>query len=328
MSVLVTGSAGHLGEAIVRRLRAEGREVRGIDIKASAFTDHVGSITDEAFIRDAMSGATSVIHSATLHKPHVATHSKREFVDTNVAGTVALLEAAVAHGVKAFVFTSTTSAFGAALSPQPGEPAAWIDEDVTPIPKNIYGATKIAAEGMCELVARKEGLPVIVLRTSRFFPEDDDNAGVRAEFSTLNMQANELLYRRADIDDIVEAHLLAVARAPDIGFGRYIVSATPPFTRDDVVALRADAAAVVRRLFPDVDALYGARGWKLLPSLDRVYDSGRASRALGWTPRRDFAFVLDCLRSGEDFRSEMARAIGVKGYHDAVFDEGPYPVIG
>jgi UDP-glucose 4-epimerase len=328
MSVLVTGSAGHLGEAIVRRLRAEGREVRGIDIKASPFTDHVGSITDEAFVRDAMSGATSVIHSATLHKPHVATHSKREFVDTNVAGTVALLESAVAHGVKAFVFTSTTSAFGAALSPRPGEPAAWIDEDVTPIPKNIYGATKIAAEGMCELVARKDRLPIIVLRTSRFFPEDDDNAAVRAEYDTLNMQANELLYRRADIDDIVQAHLLAVARAPDIGFGRYIVSATPPFTRNDMVALRADAAAVVRKRFPDVDALYAARGWKLLPTLDRVYDSSRASRDLGWTPRRDFAFVLECLRRGEDFRSDMARAIGVKGYHETVFAEGPYPVAG
>jgi UDP-glucose 4-epimerase len=328
MSVLVTGSAGHLGEAIVRRLRAEGREVRGIDIKASPFTDHVGSIADEAFVRDALSGARAVIHSATLHKPHIATHSRREFVDTNVAGTVALLESAVAHGVKAFVFTSTTSAFGAALSPRPGEPATWIDEDVVPIPKNIYGATKIAAEGMCELVARKDSLAVIVLRTSRFFPEDDDNAGVRAEYDALNMQANELLYRRADVDDVVEAHLLAIGRAPEIGFGRYIVSATSPFIRDDVAALRADAAAVVRRLFPDAEALYEARGWKLLPSLDRVYDSGRASRELGWKPRRDFAFVLECLRRGEDFRSDMARAIGVKGYHGVAFDEGPYPVIG
>ncbi|UPG94709.1 NAD-dependent epimerase/dehydratase family protein [Luteibacter aegosomatissinici] len=326
MTILVTGSAGHLGEAMVRRLREQGRAVRGVDIKPSAFTDHVGSIADEAFVRDAMAGATAVIHSATLHKPHVATHSKRQFVDTNVAGTVALLEAAVAHGVGAFVFTSTTSAFGAALSPAAGEPAAWIDEDVAPIPKNIYGATKIAAEGMCELVARKDGLPVLVLRTSRFFPEDDDNAGVRAEYGTANLQANELLYRRADIDDIVTAHLLAIDKAPALRFGRYIVSAPPPFTRVDVAALRADAPAVVRRLFPDVDALYAAQGWKLLPSLDRVYDSSRAVHELGWRPKRDFAFVLDCLRRGEEFRSPMALAIGAKGYHDEVFAHGPYPV--
>ncbi|MGA7439073.1 MAG: NAD(P)-dependent oxidoreductase [Luteibacter sp.] len=326
MTILVTGSAGHLGEALVRQLRAQGREVRGIDIKPSAFTDHVGSISDEAFVRDAMAGATGVIHSATLHKPHVATHSKRQFVDTNVAGTVALLEAALAHGVGAFVFTSTTSAFGAALSPALGQPAAWIDEDVVPIPKNIYGATKIAAEGMCELVARKDGLPVIVLRTSRFFPEDDDNAGVRAEYSTQNMQANELLYRRADIEDIVGAHLLALDKAPALRFGRYIISSPPPFTRDDVGALRADAPGVVRRLFPDVDALYADKGWKLLPSLDRVYDSRRAVRDLGWQPKRDFAFVLDCLRRGTEFRSPMALAIGAKGYHDEVFEDGPYPV--
>lgn len=328
MTVLVTGSAGHLGEALVRRLQAEGRDVRGLDIKPSVHTHVVGSIHDEAFVREAMSGVEQVIHSATLHKPHVATHSKRDFVDTNVGGTVALLEAAVAHGVRSFVFTSTTSAFGAALSPAPGEPAAWIDEDVVPVPKNIYGATKIAAEGMCELVARKEGLPVLVLRTSRFFPEDDDNAQVRSAYDSANMQANELLYRRADIDDIVQAHLLALERAPVLKFGRYIVSATTPFSREDTVALRRDAAAVVRRLFPDVDALYAERGWKLLPSLDRVYDSHRATRDLGWQPKRDFAFVLDCLRRGEDFRSEMARAVGVKGYHDTVFEDGPYPVAG
>jgi UDP-glucose 4-epimerase len=328
MTILVTGSAGHLGEALVRRLRADGRAVRGLDIKASSHTDLVGSIADEAFVREAMSGITQVIHSATLHKPHVATHSKRQFVDTNVGGSVALLEAAVAYGVRSFVFTSTTSTFGAALSPAPGEPAAWIDEDVTPVPKNIYGATKIAAEGMCELVARKDRLPVIVLRTSRFFPEEDDNAGLRSAYDTQNMQANEMLYRRADIEDIVDAHLLALEKAPALGFGRYIVSATTPFSRDDVAALRRDAPSVVRRLFPEVDTLYAARGWKLLPSLDRVYDSSRASRDLGWRPKRDFAFVLESLRRGEDFRSELARTIGAKGYHDAVFEHGPYPVAG
>ncbi|UPG85922.1 NAD(P)-dependent oxidoreductase [Luteibacter aegosomatis] len=328
MTILVTGSAGHLGEAIVRRLRAGGREARGLDVKSSPFTDLVGSIDDEAFVHDAMSGAKAVIHCATLHKPHVATHGRRRFVDTNVAGTLALLEAAVAHGVRSFVFTSTTSAFGAALSPEPGEPAAWIDETVRPVPKNIYGATKIAAEGLCELVARTDRLPIVVLRTSRFFPEDDDNAGVRAAYGTLNMQANELLYRRADIADMVDAHLLAIERAPTLRFGRYIVSAPPPFTRDDVAALRVDAAAVVRRYFPDVDALYAARGWKLLPSLDRVYDCARAVRDLGWVPKRDFAFVLDCLREGREFRSEEALAVGKKGYHDELFVDGPYPVTG
>ena len=104
----------------------------------------------------------------------------RTFVDTNVTGTLTLLEEAVAAGVGRFVFTSTTSAFGRALTPPPGAPAAWVTEDVAPVPRNIYGVTKTAAEDVCELVHRDHGLPVVILRTSRFFPEPDDRDEVRA----------------------------------------------------------------------------------------------------------------------------------------------------
>ena len=67
-------------------------------------------------------GVRAVYHAATLHKPHVATHSRQDFVDTNITGTLNLLEEAVAAGVEAFVFTSTTSVFGDALTPPPGLP--------------------------------------------------------------------------------------------------------------------------------------------------------------------------------------------------------------
>src|SRR6185437_15664722 len=145
-SVLVTGSAGHLGEALMRTFRAQRRPAVGLDIKASAFTDRVGSVCDRAFVKECLRGARTVIHAATLHKPHVATHSMQDFVDTNITGTLVLLEEAVAAGVEAFIYASTTSAFGDALTPAAGQPAAWITEDVAPIPKNIYGVTKVAAE--------------------------------------------------------------------------------------------------------------------------------------------------------------------------------------
>ncbi|GAA5082750.1 NAD-dependent epimerase/dehydratase family protein [Lysobacter panacisoli] len=326
MTLLVTGSAGHLGEALMRELRAAGRDAVGIDIKPSAFTDHVGSIVDRDFVRRCMRGVRAVVHAATLHKPHVATHPHQEFIDTNVTGTLALLEEAVANGVQSFVFTSTTSTFGAALTPAPGEPAAWIDEDVVPIPKNIYGVTKLSAEQLCELFYRKRRLPVLVLRTSRFFPEPDDSIDVRNGFSTANAQANELLYRRVDIEDAVSAHLLAIDRAKDIGFGRYIISATTPFEPSDLPELRRDAATVVARRFPEAAALYASRGWRLFPHIDRVYVNARAREALGWKPRYDFARALDALRSGADFRSPLAEAVGSKGYHAQVFEQGPYPV--
>ncbi|RSZ47460.1 MULTISPECIES: NAD(P)-dependent oxidoreductase [unclassified Variovorax] len=326
MTILITGSAGHLGEALMRTLRATSQDARGIDIISSGFTDRAGTITDRAFVRDCMKGVRTVIHAATLHKPHVATHSLQEFVDTNITGTLVLLEEAVAAGVESFVFTSTTSTFGSALTPAEGTPAAWITEDVVPVPKNIYGVTKTSAESLCELFHRRQRLPVVVLKTSRFFPEEDDDAAARSLHSLDNAQANELLHRRADIEDVVEAHLLAARRAPRIGFGCYIVSATSPFTRDDLPMLRESAPAVLRRLFPEAEALYAKRGWKPPARLDRVYVNALARRDLGWQPRHDFAHVLNCLRDGRDFRSQLARDVGSKGYHAEAFDEGPYPV--
>jgi UDP-glucose 4-epimerase len=326
MTILVTGSAGHLGEALMRVLRDAGRAAVGLDVTPSPFTARVGSITDRAFLRDAMRGVSAVIHAATLHKPHLATHSRQDFVDVNVTGTLALLEAAIDAGVSAFVYTSTTSVFGDALRPALGEPAAWITEEIQPVPRNIYGVTKLAAENLCELFHRALGLPVIILRTSRFFPEPDDDPATRELYEVANAQANELTHRRADISDVVSAHLAGLERAPALGFGRYIISATTPFAPDVLANLRRDAATLVRAHFPDVDALYAARAWRLPASIDRVYVNDRARTELGWRPKHDFPSVLDCLAAGTDFRSPLALAIGVKGYHGAAFKDGVYPV--
>jgi UDP-glucose 4-epimerase len=327
MTILVTGSSGHLGEALVRCLRAQQRAVRGLDIKPSPFTDSVGSISDRKFVADVMNGVEAVIHAATLHKPHLATHDAQAFIDTNVSGTLVLLESALSAGVAAFVFTSTTSVFGLTRSPAPGESALWVTERQPCAVRNIYGVSKLAAENLCELFARRRSLPVVVLRTARFFPEADDDPAIRSRYAIANAQANEFLFRRADVDDVATAHLLALDRAADIGFGRYIISATTPFTRKDLVMLRHDAPAVVLRRFPECAQFYEARGWALFPTIDRVYVSELATRALGWRPKYDFRHVLECLRAEQDFRSPLALAIGSKGYHDRVFEGGPYPVV-
>ncbi len=315
MNILVTGSAGHLGEALMRSSRARGSAVRGVDILPSPFTDVVGDIANRAFVDECMQCITHVLHVATLHKPHVATHPQQAFVDTNVTATLNLLEAAVAHGVKAFVFTSTTSAFGDALTPPAGSPAAWITEDVIPIPKNIYGVTKTAAEDLCRLFHRDEGLPCLVLRTSRFFPEQDDLPERASAFEDANLKANEYLYRRVDVADVVSALEVALDRAPALGFARFIVTATTPFLPSDAAALGVDAPAVVARYFPEYAAIYAARGWTMLPTIDRVYVNTRAREVLGWQPQHDFAHVLRCAAASEDFRSPLALAVGAKGYH-------------
>jgi UDP-glucose 4-epimerase len=323
--ILVTGSSGHLGEALVRTLRKNGREVLGIDIVPSEFTSELGSIVDRHFVKRWMNGVDAVLHTATLHKPHVVTHSRQSFVDTNVTGTLNLLEEASVAGVGSFVFTSTTSAFGRALTPPPQSPAAWVTEDLTPVPRNIYGVTKTAAEDLCELFHRNFTLPCIILRTSRFFPEEDDREETRKSYDDANVKVNEFLYRRVDLEDVVSAHLLAIEKAPSIGFGRYIVSATTPFTPEDLIDLRANAPLALKRKVPEYETEYDRRGWKMFLRIDRVYVNERARNQLGWRPLFDFKYILDRLKAGADPRSPLARTVGSKGYHSRKFAEGPYP---
>jgi UDP-glucose 4-epimerase len=326
MRVLVTGSSGHLGEALVRTLRNTNHEVIGVDIVKSPFTNMIGSITDRSLVRRCMKGVDAVLHTATLHKPHIITHSRQDFVDTNITGTLTLLEEAASAGVQAFVFTSTTSAFGAPLTPPAGEPAAWVTEEVRPVPKNIYGATKTAAESLCELFHRDHGLACMILRTSRFFPEEDDCKATRQAYDDLNVKVNEYLYRRVELEDVVSAHLMALEQAPTIGFGLYIISATTPFLPEDLCDLRTNAPRVVSRRIPAYEAEYARRGWRMFPGIDRVYVNERARKDLGWRPRYDFDYVLARLMAGDDPPSPLSRAIGSKGYHAGRFTEGPYPV--
>lgn len=328
MKALVTGSAGHLGEAMMRTLQARGEAAVGMDIQASPFTQVVASITDRDAVARAMLGVTVVYHTATLHKPHVATHTAQDFIDTNVTGTLVLLEAAVAAGVRAFIFTSTTSAFGHALRPPKDQPAAWVTEEVRPVPRNIYGVTKTAAEDLCELWQRTRGLPCIVLRTSRFFPEEDDDRLRRQAFDQDNLKVNEFLYRRVEIEDVVEAHFCANAEAERLGFGRYIISATTPILQEDLPRLQGVASEVVAQRIPQAVGVFTRLGWKLPDSMSRVYVNTAARRDLGWRPKYDFAHVLERLDRGDPWRSPLAEAVGSKGYHDRHFEgeDGPYPV--
>jgi UDP-glucose 4-epimerase len=120
-------------------------------------------------------------------------------------------------------------------------------------------------------------------------------------------------------------HLAAAERAPQIGFGRYIISATTPFSIRDLFQLRLDTSSVAERYVPDFVREYARHGWRMVPTIDRVYVNQKARTELGWKPRYDFTFLVDQLQQGKDIRSPLARLVGSKGYHAEVFAEGPYP---
>jgi nucleoside-diphosphate-sugar epimerase len=298
MRILLTGSSGWLGRFLAPRLRIAGHAVIGLDVASGANTDILGSVADRETVDRAFGhGIDAVIHAGALHKPDIVRHPVQAFIDVNVTGTLNLLEAARAAGHDRFVFTSTTSLMiSQAIRDETAGAAIWLDETCGPLaPRNIYGVTKLAAEGLCRIYATEHGLACVVLRTARFFPEDDDT---HRALSGENLKANEFLHRRLTVEDAADAHVLALDQAPRLGFGVFIASAPTPFHRAEAAELKRDAAAVIARHFPDASALYAGRGWTLPTSLGRVYDAGCAERQIGFRCRTSFADVLDALREG------------------------------
>jgi nucleoside-diphosphate-sugar epimerase len=297
--VLLTGSSGWLGRHLAPRLRSAGHEVVGLDVAAGAETQAIGSVADRALVERifAGQGIEAVIHAGALHKPDIARYPAQAFVDVNVTGTLNLLEAAVAAGHDRFVFTSTTSLMiSEALHGGDGGPAVWLDEEHGPLePRNIYGITKLAAEHLCRLHHRLHGLAVLVLRTGRFFPEDDDT---HRSLEGDNMKANEFLNRRLTVDDAADAHVAALERASNLGFDTFILSAPPPFRREDCEKLGRDARAVIAAHYPAAERLYARAGWRLPERIDRVYDPSAAEARLGFRCRTDFAAILEALEEG------------------------------
>lgn len=305
-AVIVAGSSGHLGEALIRVMRQRNIPCVGIDVLPSeAFTTHVGSISDKNFVAsifakyEADSGIQGVINTAVLHKPHIVSHSMQDFVNVNITGTLTLLEcfaqvqrdsnsdkrSNIPDESRFFIQTSTTSTYGDSLVSKDKSTITWIDESVPATPKNIYGVTKKSAEEICELFAKQNKIAnVFVLQAARFFPEDDDDPSRVSQFSSnSHQQFVELFHRRVEIEDLVEVHLLAAQRAIARGtstiscneqdssprrgtFKRYICSAPSPFPRDAKILGQLATVSADKVIDSEVFAANGL--WK---ELNRLY---------------------------------------------------------
>jgi UDP-glucose 4-epimerase len=300
MNIFVTGSSGWLAQDLIPRLKRAEHKVVGLDPVEGPHTDVVGSVADRDLVRKIIRDhrIQGIVHAGALHKPQVATHDPSEFIETNVQGTLNLLQEATAEGstVDRFVFTSTTSLM---ISQEIRDAhkrgidrAFWIDEEMTTLePRNIYGVSKLSAEHLCRMVHGATGLPIIILRTSRFFPEEDDMAHAIIQ-SGANTKANEFLFRRLTVHDAASAHIVALDRAHQVGFDTFIISALTPFSPEDCEALMEYAPLVVHRYFPRYREIYARRGWTMFDYIDRVYDSNKAMRRLGFVCRTDFGDIL------------------------------------
>ncbi|TWB14172.1 nucleoside-diphosphate-sugar epimerase [Nitrospirillum amazonense] len=273
MRILVTGSSGPLGAAIVRQGLARGWAVTGLDIRAGATTTIEADVADADALARAAEGQDAVIHVAALHAPQVGRLPDADFHRVNVQATAALLRLAAEAGVGRMVYTSTTSLYGHSLVPSPGG-LVWVDEQTPVRPRDIYDQTKQAAEDLCVQAGSAFPQGLAILRIARCFREPAP------------LRAAHRLHRGLSMVDAAAAHVHAAAGTVP---GTFLISALTPFRRDEAVALATDAAGLIRTRLPRVAALFERRGWALPARLDRVYDAGSAATVLGFRPRFDFS---------------------------------------
>lgn len=277
--VVVTGSSGRIGSAIVSAL-SPSYDVIGVDRIASSATNCIADISDSSTMQRLCQGAVAVIHSAALHAPHVGAFSEDEFHRINVESTVALAKAARAEGVKRFIFTSTTALYGYASTP--ADEAAWITEQTVPQPRTIYHRTKLEAEE-CLAPLASSAFRIRAMRMSRCFTEEPA------------LMAAYRLHRGIDKRDVATAHMAALSDDGE-DFGRFIISGKTPFRPEDTQELKTNAPAVIARRAPEVVQLFRSHGWALPHSIDRVYDPSYAKQVLSWESKHDsfdFATTLN-----------------------------------
>ena len=299
--ILVTGSSGLLGAALVTVLRGVGVSVRGLDVLAAGTTDVQGSVADAAVVERAVQGCKAIFHTASLHHPDDDTFSESDFVRINVHGTQLLLDAAARAGCQAFVYTSTTSLMvtEAAKETMARGECFWADErEPTGPPRNKYGRTKLAAERLC---LGQAVCPVVVLRPSRFFAEElrEPTAGL----SLPNDKANELLGRRVALRDVVDGHLRALKRLPAVSGRVFILAAPTGLRREDLPRL-PDASWLLEERVPAAAAAFAQAAWRLPAAVPRVYDSSAAldeEQGLGWRPEWTFASLVARMASGDEW---------------------------
>lgn len=275
--ILITGSSGQSGRAIAELLSSD-YEVIGFDKLDGVLTTIKGDLTDWAQVKEMTKGVSAIVHTASLHAPHVPVFSKEQFVDTNIKGTLYLLEAAKLNGVQQLVYTSTTSLYGESMVQ--ADRAAWIAEEVVAKPRDIYDITKITAEELCKDFFDDKTLQTRSLRVSRFWDEP------------LDKKVFYRMYRGVDVRDVALAHQLALKM--ELGqFEVFNISAQSIFEETDLPDLKNNLYALLEKRIPGLPEFFAKRNWELPTSIDRVYVIEKAKKMLGFNPVFNIHEMMD-----------------------------------
>lgn len=306
-TVLVTGACGFIGSHLAEELVRQGFNVRAMTLYNSfgrrGWLDHAepellqgmeilaGDVRDPFFVRQAVRGCDSVLHLAALIAIPYSYVAPQSYVETNVSGTLNVLEAAREHGCARVVHTSTSEVYGSAqFTP--------MTEEHPLSAQSPYAATKIAADQLALSYHKSFGLPVAVLRPfNTFGPRQSTRAVIPTIITQLAAGARVLrlgaLAPERDFNFVGDtvAGFLAVERAPDVegrvlnlSSGHSVSIGHTARLIMEVMGVAADIEQEEARLRPaasEVDRLLG--------------EASRLRAATGWAPGLEGA---DGLRRG------------------------------
>lgn len=307
LKVLVTGADGFIGSHLTEKLVRRGAKVTALCLYNS-FDQHGwlddlpdetrgklklvrGDIRDAAFVRRLADGQEIIFHLAALIAIPYSYTAAQSYAETNVLGTLNVLEAAREHRALRVVHTSTSEVYGTALTMP-------IDESHPLQGQSPYSASKIGADMMAEAFARSFELPVAILRPfNTFGPRQSERAIIPTIIrQALDPSCNAI--RTGDtsplrdftfVEDTAEA-FLALGIARDIQYGRpYNAGSGKAVSVKDIIDLVLEATRCQRPVVQDANRMRPA-GSEVRALLA---DSRRLSQDTGWRPRIDLREGLE-----------------------------------
>ena len=279
MKILITGAAGESASDFAPWI-ARYHDVRLTDVAEPTvdleFT--AADISEPTCVGRLVEGVDAVVHFAALLPFEYGTAA---FCDTNVKGTMMLLEAAAATGVQRFVYASTTWATGHGVE----EGSLPVDEESPARPVEVYGLTKLMGELAAEFYGRTTPMTTVVARVARYhrYPDLGPNGEIewrKADYAALAyemLKAGQGLYNPTDLCTAMKACLEAEVD----GCARYVFANELPYTAEDAAQVAEAPPPVLERAYPGAAEFLAEMGVHPPPAKG-FYSVAKAKLELGW----------------------------------------------
>lgn len=328
--ILITGADGFIGSHLTESLVRQGFDIRAFVLYNSfnswGWLDHApadiqssldvfaGDIRDPNGVRTAMQGCDAVLHLAALIAIPYSYHSPDTYVDTNIKGTLNVLQAAREAGVARVIHTSTSEVYGTAHFVP-------ITEEHPLQGQSPYSASKIGADQLAYSFYASFGLPVVIARPfNTYGPRQSARAVIPAIISQLATGARRIklgaLHPTRDFNyvaDTVDAFISALKS--DKGLGEVVnFGSNFEISIGDTVSLIADVMGTEVEIETDAVRLRPEKS-----EVERLWaDNSRARALFGWEPR--YAGVEGLRRGLSETAAWFTNPANLAGYKAGLYN--------